>query len=126
LPQIQVALSLFSNTLENGAIVRPSKPYEEPARNSPTWPTNGEGFLLYPGVDYGIKGPVGSIRLEACRDGVEDFELITMFANTLGKDKAMEFVNKVTTSVTEYSRDSENFNSVRIEMGNALEAALDK
>jgi len=86
----------------------------------------GDGSLIYPGEKYGINGPCGSIRLEACRDGVEDFELITMFANTLGKDKAMEFVNKVTTSVTEYSRDSENFNSVRIEMGNALEAALDK
>lgn len=63
-----------SNTQENGAIVRPSSPYEDAARNSPTWPTNGEGFLLYPGVDYGIKGPVGSIRLEAIRDGNEDYE----------------------------------------------------
>lgn len=84
----------------------------------------GDGSLLYPGEKYGINGPCGSVRLEACRDGVEDFELITMVANTLGADKAMEFVNKVTTDITEYSRDTDNFNNARIEMGNALEAAL--
>lgn len=84
----------------------------------------GDGSLLYPGEKYGINGPCGSVRLEAFRDGVEDFELITMVANTLGKDAAMEFVNQVTTSVVDYNKDSANFNSVRIEMGKALEAAL--
>ena len=77
----------------------------------------GDGSLLYPGEKYGINGPCGSVRLEACRDGIEDFELITMVANTLGADKAMEFVNKVTTDITEYSRDTDNFNNARIEMG---------
>ena len=92
-----------------------------------TWATfkiYGDGSLLYPGEPYGINGPCGSVRLEACRDGVEDFELIKMVEKILGAEKAMEFVNKVTTSVIEYSRDSENFNKARIEMGNALEAAL--
>lgn len=33
---------------------------------------NGNGFLYYPGIN----GPVGSIRLEALRDGLEDYEYL--------------------------------------------------
>ncbi len=38
--------------------------------------TNGDGLLFYPGKMYGIDGPIASIRLEAIRDGVEEFELL--------------------------------------------------
>ncbi len=37
---------------------------------------NGDGYLFYPGAHYGIFGPVGSLRLEAIRDGNEDYELL--------------------------------------------------
>lgn len=37
---------------------------------------NGDGYLLYPGRQYGIYGPVSSIRLEAIRDGNEDYDLL--------------------------------------------------
>jgi len=86
--------------------------------------TYGDGILMYPGEKYGINGPCGSVRLEACRDGVEDYELISMVEKALGKEAAMEFVNKVTTAVDKSNRDPMNFNSIRIEMGNALEAAF--
>ena len=86
--------------------------------------TYGDGILMYPGDKYGIDGPCGSVRLEACRDGVEDYELISMLEKALGKEAAMEFVNKVTTAVNKSNLDPMNFNSVRIEIGNALEAAL--
>lgn len=36
---------------------------------------NGDGFLFYPGAEYGLDGPVGSIRLESIRDGLEEYEL---------------------------------------------------
>ncbi len=36
---------------------------------------NGDGFLFYPGGQYGIDEPVGSVRLEAIRDGLEEFEI---------------------------------------------------
>lgn len=38
--------------------------------------SNGEGQLLYPGREYGIFGPVGSIRLDAIRDSHEDYDLL--------------------------------------------------
>ena len=37
---------------------------------------NGDGYLFYPGKKYGIDGPVGSMRLEAIRDGIEEYELL--------------------------------------------------
>ncbi len=81
--------------------------------------TNGDGFLVYPGAPYGIYGPVGSIRLEQIRDGLEEYDMLyaleeaydalsakgveTNFANV------MEFLyerlfegTKVGTSVAEY------------------------
>lgn len=37
---------------------------------------NGDGYLIYPGVCGKFKGPVTSVRLEAVRDGVEDFSYL--------------------------------------------------
>ena len=37
---------------------------------------NGDGYLVYPGRQYGVKGPVPSIRIKAIRDGNEDYDLL--------------------------------------------------
>ncbi len=42
---------------------------------------NGDGYLFYPGKKYGIDGPVGSLRLEAIRDGLEEYELLYAMMN---------------------------------------------
>lgn len=47
--------------------------YYDTAERYPT--ANGDGFLLYPGAAYGIDGPVASLRLEAIRDALEEYEL---------------------------------------------------
>lgn len=36
----------------------------------------GDGQLVYPGSKYGIEGPIGSLRLEAIRDGLEEYEYL--------------------------------------------------
>ncbi len=41
---------------------------------------NGDGFLVYPGAPIGHDGVVSSIRLEAARDGVEDYDYLTLLA----------------------------------------------
>ena len=38
--------------------------------------TNGDGFLFYPGRDYGVYGPIGTVRLHSIRDGNEDYDLM--------------------------------------------------
>ena len=45
---------------------------------------NGDGFLFYPGKKYGVDGPIGSLRLEAIRDGLEEYELLYAMMNTYG------------------------------------------
>jgi len=42
-----------------------------------TYPTtNGEGMLVYPGRKFGVDGFVPSVRLNAIRDGIEDYEML--------------------------------------------------
>ena len=36
---------------------------------------NGDGYLFYPGAPYGMDEPLPSLRLEAIRDGAEEYEL---------------------------------------------------
>ncbi len=38
--------------------------------------SNGEGKLIYAGREYGIYGPVGTVRLHAVRDSHEDYDLL--------------------------------------------------
>ena len=65
---------------------------------------NGEGFLFYPGKKYGVTGPLGSMRLEAIRDGMEEYEILyeikQRFAKineTLSKDNQLNFSSFVTS-----------------------------
>lgn len=37
---------------------------------------NGDGYLFYPGRDYGIFGPIGTLRIHSARDGNEDYDLL--------------------------------------------------
>ena len=40
---------------------------------------NGDGYLFYPGIKYGVDGPLGSLRLNALRDGQEDLNLLNLY-----------------------------------------------
>lgn len=40
------------------------------------WGTNGDGYLMYAGRQYGVEGPVSSIRLKAILDGNEEYDLL--------------------------------------------------
>ncbi|MBQ9729126.1 MAG: DUF4091 domain-containing protein [Clostridia bacterium] len=65
--------------------------YANPLR----YPTaNGDGYMLYPGSTYGVKGPVGSIRLQSIRDGIEDYNLLydlEAFMQDRAADKGVEY-----------------------------------
>lgn len=52
-----------------------SNPYGSADRGSGA---NGDGAIIYPGKMYGVDGPVASIRMDAMRDGYEDYELIKL------------------------------------------------
>lgn len=104
----------------------------DPWESTNTGIANGEGkaiygcgFLFYPGKDVGVKGCVPSIRAKILRDGAEDVELFYLAEKYLDKDWIIEKTKEGTPTVTEYTT-SDIFASLRIEIGNALEAAMKK
>ena len=83
----------------------------------------GNGILLYSGVYFAQTDPVGSLRLECVRDGIEDFEYLTILEEKYGKDVVDAIINEWTTGVGEYSTDTEQFNALRAKLGALAEAA---
>lgn len=81
------------------------------------------GLLVYPGTEYGVDGPVSCIRTEIARDGIEDFEYLSMIEERYGEVKAKEFCARIVTSVEEFTTDAENLYNVRREMAKLLEEA---
>lgn len=51
---------------------------------------NGDGYLLYPGRPVGIDGPVSTVRLEAARDGVEDYDYLLLLKTLAEKTRDPE------------------------------------
>jgi hypothetical protein len=72
----------------------------EQVKNPVRYP-NGDGYLVYPGDEIGIAGPVPSIRLIAVREGVDDFEIfhaLNKFAEK-GNQNAKEALNIIRSLV---------------------------
>ena len=56
---------------------------------------NGDGYLLYPGAPAGVEGAVTTVRLEAARDGVEDYDylkLLKALADKTGDKEALSIL----------------------------------
>jgi len=48
---------------------------------------DGDGYLAYPGQPIGVDGPVSTIRLEQVREGLEDFEAMSLLTEQVAKAK---------------------------------------
>ena len=83
-------------------------------------PVHGDGSLLYPGHRVGVYGGCGSVRFFAVRDGVEDVMLLKMAEDKFGRNWVDAMIDRITTSMTEFTSDSDLFDAVRIEIGNAV------
>jgi predicted Zn-dependent protease len=81
----------------------------------------GDGSLIYPGAEVGVDGPVGSLRLEVIRDGLEDFDYFTLADEWLGPEASAAFVNRIARSLTDFDEDPLKLEQVRRELGAALE-----
>lgn len=89
---------------------------------------NGEGALLYPGDHVkrftgqpDVEGPVSSIRFELLREGIEDYEYLSL----LKKQGQQEFAESVTKGmvidVSTFSRSVEELYAARKAMAERLE-----
>lgn len=93
-----------------------------------TYPLNvyGSGILLYAGVYFGQLDPVGCLRLECIRDGIEDFEYFTMLEEIYGEEVVDAIIYKWTQGLGEYSTDTEAFTALREQIGMLLHNASNK
>ena len=84
----------------------------------------GDGSLVYPGDRVGIDGPVTSIRLELLRDGMDDFEYLTLFGKLRGQEAMQALTRRATTSLNDYTTDPLVLDGLRREMAEALEQTV--
>jgi len=82
----------------------------------------GDGSLMYPGKEVGFDGPVGSIRLEMIRDGLEDYEYSCLLEKTRGKKAADEAIARVVTDMKKFTRNAALLERTRREIAEAIEA----
>lgn len=114
---------------------------------APKWPdrpwnplsfnTNSDGILMYPGPDA---TPLASTRLENLRDGIEDYEALTILDGLVQRLSALPAASDliaqarevlkvradVSTSWTEYTQEPGRITAARAEVDGLIEAALRK
>lgn len=95
------------------------------------WGQNGNGLLFYPGPE----GPVGSIRLEILRDGLEDYDMIVLLEEAIAKAKGtapqeliqrgeavLGEIDKMIPSMREYPKDPGRLYELRQRIAEMIEA----
>ncbi|MBQ3871039.1 MAG: DUF4091 domain-containing protein, partial [Clostridia bacterium] len=92
----------------------------------------GNGVLIYPGgalPEYiekygsdGYPGPIGSLRLESVRDGVEDYDYFTLLDEIYGEGTSDLIIKRITTSIADYSTDTDVFEALRTAVGDLIAA----
>ena len=83
----------------------------------------GDGILIYPGSAYNQLDPIPSIRLLNMRDGIEDYQMLTMLEDALGEEYTDELVSHIVTSTVTYTRDDDAVYNVHAYLLRALEEA---
>lgn len=74
----------------------------------------GEGYLFYPGGQYGLDMPIPSMRIMALRDGYEEYELIYALKekykeNNFSADKLVSSLTNLLYTGTKVSATTEDF-----------------
>ena len=86
----------------------------------------GDGSLVYPGAKVGVKGACGSLRLECIRNGIEDFDMLQLAEEYLGREWVENQIGRITPSLTEHSASDKNFARIRKAIGDAIEREINK
>ena len=80
----------------------------------------GDGSLLYPGSKISLNEPVPSIRLLNIRNGIEDFEYLCLVEKKCGRAVVDQLIAKLSKSMTEYTQDVKELESVREELAQLI------
>jgi hypothetical protein len=89
---------------------------------------SGDGNLLAPGTPGKIGGttdiPVERIRLKSMRDGVEDYELLTMAAAKFGREFVGVCLSPFVRSAWDFEDDYQMMQDVRASIGRSFSGAV--
>ncbi|MFD0712621.1 glycoside hydrolase domain-containing protein [Paenibacillus sp. GCM10027626] len=77
---------------------------------------HGDGVLLYAGAD----GPIGSIRMENIRDGLEDYEYYKQLEKLSGFEAASKAAAEIVTSTSEFIRNPAELYDARRRVAEAI------
>jgi hypothetical protein len=94
------------------------------SKHSRNW--NGEGCLLYPGIQAGIDGPIASMRLKVFRDSVEDYDYFSILNNIVGLEQTKTITKNTAKSFTQYSRNIGDYLEARKTIAQQIENASAK
>ncbi len=89
-------------------------------------PVNGtsgptcDGVLIY--WHPVTKMPISGLGMEAVRDGIEDYQLLSMAEEVLGRETVLTYVTRITTSLTDFTDDADLVNQIKNELAEALMA----
>ena len=129
------------NTVTGGNIMAQWKTNKHVYTN-PGHAIYGNGMLFYGASQARIRGVadyVGTLRVELMRDGIEEYQMLTMLEDYLGEGAAKQVVGRVSTNVVRYLSlpgfstsgwdsamdEYDIMAQVRKDLGNSLEAAVD-
>ena len=92
---------------------------------------NGEGSLLYPGSEVrqhtgqaNVDGPVGSIRFELLREGIQDYECLWMLKKLGDAAFADDAVRSMVADVSAFSRNPAELFALRAKIAQRIEHLL--
>ena len=85
---------------------------------------NGDGSLFYPGRPDIVGGatniPIESIRLKLIREGLEDYEYLTILAKQKGEGPVLDAVNDMIRNTYDYDQDPKKLYALREWMGQEI------
>jgi hypothetical protein len=84
----------------------------------------GEGMLVYPGQQVGVKGVVPSMRLKWLRDGVEDYDYVQVLKELGKPDLALEIARSVGPDWTNWTRDPNAIEAARLKLGETINSLV--
>lgn len=96
----------YNHWTDDDPITHTTRPH-----NGPPYLPAGDPWIVYPGKN----GPLASIRFAAMRDGVVDYELLSMIAEK-DSEQAQAFAAKLVLDFDKYNTDIKTFREIRKEM----------
>ena len=86
-----------------------------------TWYAYGDGALVFPGHLFGLDEPVASVRLERWKEGQEDYELLHMVEQKLGRETAEHTLAQVYRNPSDFTKDATQVEAFRLQLLHLLE-----